>query len=202
MVARLIRAHAVVSAPPLDQIRNDPALRTDHRGAVVLGNTQNSLTAPFAILGVGLLGQAGLVVDVHTQLLGERLDRLVTADAVGESAEAADHGLLRGSTKIVVAGQALRAEAGDLFDCLVRIRMDLEKNGAKILCNGARLDAYPSRMARDMGGGRKVYLMRMGEVARPEDLVGTFDEAPIEKIGSVDDQRKFYLSWIESVRSQ
>jgi len=98
--------------------------------------------------------------------------------------------------------QVLRAEAGDLFDCLVRIRMDLERDGAKILCNGARLDAYPSRMARDMGGGRKVYLMRMGEVARHEDLVGTFDEAPIEKIGSVDDQRNFYLSWIESVRSK
>jgi hypothetical protein len=95
--------------------------------------------------------------------------------------------------------KVLHAEAGDLFDCLVKIRMDLEMDGAKILCNGARLDAYPSPMARDMGGGRKVYLMRMGEVAQHEDLVGTFDEAPVEKIGSVADQRSFYLSWLKSV---
>jgi hypothetical protein len=95
-------------------------------------------------------------------------------------------------------GQRLRAEASDLFECLVKIRSDLERDGAKVLCNGARLDAYPSRMAREMGGGRKIYLMRMGEKARPEDLVNTFDEAPIEKIGSVADQRDYFLRWLQS----
>jgi len=97
-------------------------------------------------------------------------------------------------------GQRLRAEANDLFDCLVQIRSDLEREGAKVLCNGARLDAYPSGMARDMGGGRKVYLMRMGEAARLEDLVNTFDVAPIETIASVADQRDYFLRWLESTK--
>jgi len=99
-----------------------------------------------------------------------------------------------------VDGHRRRAEASDLFECLVRIRSDLEGDGAKVLCNGARLDAYPSRMAREMGGGKKVYLMRMGEQARPEDLVNTFDEAPIEKIGSVVDQREYFVRWLQSAK--
>ena len=94
--------------------------------------------------------------------------------------------------------RALRANGDDLFDCLVNLRGELEKDGAKILCNGARIDAYPSGMARDMARGRKVYLLRMGERARLEDLVNTFDEAPIDKLGSVADQREYYLSWIKS----
>jgi hypothetical protein len=106
----------------------------------------------------------------------------------------------RGDPCVVETGEydnrKLRAEASDLFDCLVKIRLDLELEGAKILCNGARLDAFPSPMARDMGGGRKVYLLRMGEPAQLENLVNTFDEAPIEKIASVAEQKKFYLDWL------
>ena len=101
-----------------------------------------------------------------------------------------------------IDGQRLRAEASDLFECLVKIRSNLEEERAKVLCNGARLDAYPSRMAREMGGGKKVYLMKMGEKARPEDLVNTFDEAPIEKIGSVADQQDYFLRWLQSAKPQ
>ena len=92
----------------------------------------------------------------------------------------------------------LRATGEDLFDCLVNLRTELEKDGARILCNGARTDAYPSGMARDMARGRRVYLLRMGARARPEDLVDTFDEAPLDKLGSVPDQREYYLNWIKS----
>jgi hypothetical protein len=92
----------------------------------------------------------------------------------------------------------LRADAEDLFECLAKLRLDLEKEGAKVLCNGARLDAFPSGMAREMSGGKKVYLLKKGEPANPRDLVNTFDEAPIEKIASVADQREYYLAWIES----
>jgi hypothetical protein len=92
----------------------------------------------------------------------------------------------------------LRAEAEDLFECLVKLRTELEKEGAKILCNGARVDAFPSGMAREMSGGKKVYLLKKGEPANPKDLVNTFDEAPIEQIASVADQRDSYLAWIKS----
>jgi hypothetical protein len=92
----------------------------------------------------------------------------------------------------------LHATGGDLFDCLVNLRSDLEKEGAEILCNGARLDTYPSAMSREMSGGKKVYVLKKGEPANPKDLVNTFDEAPIEKIASVVDQRENYLEWIKS----
>jgi hypothetical protein len=92
----------------------------------------------------------------------------------------------------------LRVEAEDLFECLAKLRLDLEKDGAKVLCNGARADAFPSGMAREMSGGKKVYLLRMGEPANPNDLVNTFDEAPVDKIASVADQREYYLAWVKS----
>lgn len=92
----------------------------------------------------------------------------------------------------------LHVEAEDLFECLAKLRLHLEKDGARILCNGARLDAFPSGMAREMSGGKKVYLLRKGEPASPKDLVNTFDEALLEKIGSVAAQRDHYLAWIKS----
>jgi len=92
----------------------------------------------------------------------------------------------------------IRASGDDLFDCLCNVRTELEKDGAKVLCNGARTNAYPSGMAREMALGRRVYLLRMGQPARPQDLVNTFDEAPLEEIGSVAEQRKYYIDWIES----
>jgi hypothetical protein len=94
----------------------------------------------------------------------------------------------------------LHAHGEDLFDCLVNLRSDLDKEGVRILCNGARLDTYPSAMSREMSGGKKVYLLRKGEPANPKDLVNTFDEAPIEKIASVVDQRENYLEWIKSCK--
>jgi hypothetical protein len=39
------------------------------------------------------------------------------------------------------------------------IRLQLEPLGWFPLCNGARLDCYPSAMARDMGAGRAVYVL-------------------------------------------
>jgi hypothetical protein len=38
--------------------------------------------------------------------------------------------------------------------------------------------------------------------AVPEDLVNTFDEAPIEEIGSVADQRDYFLRWLQSFSRQ
>jgi len=46
-------------------------------------------------------------------------------------------------------------------------------------------------MARDMGGGMRVYVMRPGLRARPEDLVETLDDAPPDQIATVDEQRAF-----------
>lgn len=87
----------------------------------------------------------------------------------------------------------------DLFDVLCQLRQRLEKEGFKLLCNAARKDAYPSRMAREMGGGRKIYLLHAGEQARREDLVDVFEPATFEQVATVLEQRAAYKSWLRSL---
>lgn len=93
-----------------------------------------------------------------------------------------------------------RFEGGDLFDAVCKVRIQLETLGIRMLCNGSRVDAYPSRMARDMGGAASLYLLTKGEQARIDNLVAIFDEAPVETIGTVEDQRSYYSDWLSSLR--
>jgi len=87
-----------------------------------------------------------------------------------------------------------------LFDCLCALRTFLAERNACILCNGARIDAYPSRMSIQMGGGRKLYVLRIGEQAVLKDMVDIFDETTIDKIGSVAEQKDFYRKWLSSLK--
>lgn len=89
--------------------------------------------------------------------------------------------------------------AGDLFEALSLIRLETEKHGYLMLCNGARKDAYPSRMSRQMGGGRKLYLFKNGLQARREDLVDIFESTEYEQVGTVAEQRVAYEAWLRSL---
>jgi hypothetical protein len=93
-----------------------------------------------------------------------------------------------------------RADGRDLFDGLQQIRRELEALGWYPLCNGARIDCYPSGMARDMGGGRAVYELTIGKPGRPP-LVGLFEPAPPEKVGTVTDQDAYYARWLNTRKS-
>lgn len=93
---------------------------------------------------------------------------------------------------------AQRFTGEDLFDCLTAVREFLAQHDICPLCAGARVDAYPSRMSRQMSGGRKVYLMEMGAPA--EQLADIFDEAPAEKVGSIDAQRQYFQEWLVSLQ--
>lgn len=87
------------------------------------------------------------------------------------------------------------AEGSDLFDCLMNLRQMIEPKGWRILCNGARFDAWPSAMARQMGGGGLVYLATERETEpRRARLVPTFGPADAKYISNVDEQRKYYLT--------
>lgn len=93
----------------------------------------------------------------------------------------------------VTCGEIVERFVGDdLFECLVAWRKRLEANRAKVLCDGARLDAYPSGMAREMNGAQQVYVLDTGKPARRENLVLTFDVSPIDKIASVSAQAAYY----------
>lgn len=89
--------------------------------------------------------------------------------------------------------------ADDLFEALSLIRLEAEKHGYFILCNGARIDAYPSRMSRQMGEGGKLYVCKIGMPAQREDLVSMFDLAEFQHVGTVAAQRVAYDAWLRSL---
>jgi hypothetical protein len=90
-------------------------------------------------------------------------------------------------------------EADDVFAALVKLRLQLEDRDRLLLCNAARKDAYPSRMLREMGGGRKSYLLRQGQQASKRDLIDVFEPAAYEQVGTVEEQRQEYEKWLRSL---
>jgi hypothetical protein len=87
------------------------------------------------------------------------------------------------------------ATAPDMFEALIRLRRQLEPDGLMIAVQGARRDTWASGMARDMGGGMQVYVMRPGLPARREDLVKTLDDASHDQMATVDEQLAFFRAW-------
>jgi hypothetical protein len=83
----------------------------------------------------------------------------------------------------------------DLFEALAEVRRRLEADGCLVAVQGARRDTFPSGMGRDMGGGAQVYVLRPGEPAG--ELVGTFDDAPAELLGTVDEQHRNFQACLE-----
>ncbi len=93
--------------------------------------------------------------------------------------------------------QRFRTIERDLFDALCAYRRSLERSGGYLLlCNGARKDAFPSAMARDMGGGFKLYITAMGVPGGT--LVDTLDPAPLETVSTVAQQAAFHKAWLDS----
>jgi hypothetical protein len=98
------------------------------------------------------------------------------------------------------AGPRVDVAADDLFEALVRIREQLEPHGWFVAVQGSRLDSFPSGMQRETAGGLRVYVMRMGEPTRPEDVIETFAEADPSLLATVTAQRKRAEDWARSVR--
>lgn len=99
------------------------------------------------------------------------------------------------------SGPAIEVSAHDMFEVLVRIREQLEPQGWFVAVQGSRLDTFPSAMQRDMGGGLSVYVMRIGEPARLEDVVDTFAEADPGLLATVAAQRAHAEEWERSMRA-
>ena len=66
---------------------------------------------------------------------------------------------------------SLTKTADDFFDALRQIRLELKAQNAMILCNGARIDAYPFGMSRQMSLGLIVYLNQMGQSAKQKAAI-------------------------------
>jgi hypothetical protein len=84
----------------------------------------------------------------------------------------------------------------DVFECLTQLRIELAKYGYKPLCAGARLDVYPSGMARDMGDGLSAQVISSEPTNDWEDIqhVSIFDYAEPDLIASVEEQFNYYGS--------
>lgn len=97
-------------------------------------------------------------------------------------------------------GKIWAAEGPDLFKALRGLRRILDPLGIRVSVNGARRDAWASGMQCDMGEGRVVYLLEEGQTTRPEQ-VRTLAQAPLENVGTVDEQDQQYRRWLHSRRA-
>lgn len=95
-------------------------------------------------------------------------------------------------------GQA-KFEAESLFGALTSLREMLEGRDIRLLCNGSRKDVVVSGMSRQMGGGRKGYVVRVGVTVRRQDVVDIFDYANPSDVATVREQREFYNEWVSSL---
>src|ERR1700704_624925 len=136
-------------------------------------------------------------------MVGNQVRRILVHVAA-DSAQPVEPGEIEWSSGAAPVEMTVRSESvgvisirdEDLFGALVQLRLQFEKTGRFLLCSAARKDAYPSRMLREMGGGRKVYLLRPGEQARKEDLVDVFEPAAFEQVCTVANQRLGYEGWL------
>lgn len=94
---------------------------------------------------------------------------------------------------------AIEVQGNDLFECMKNMRRHLEGASILLLCNGARIDSYPSQMSRQMGRAGMVYITEFGKQTTQECLVNIFDPAPRDKIGSVEAQREYHDDWLRSL---
>jgi hypothetical protein len=93
----------------------------------------------------------------------------------------------------------LSAAGTDYFDGLQHVRRELEAGSWYPLCNGARVDCYPSGMARDMGMGLSVYVLSVKPgLRRRLPVIATFEVAPKDLVGTVADQDRYFRAWLES----
>ena len=88
----------------------------------------------------------------------------------------------------------------DVFDGLCDIRKKLWPMGIKLLCVGARMDVYPSGMARQMSGGVVAYRLKMGVPAQRPDVVRIFDAAAADQVGTVEEQADYFRRWSASLK--
>lgn len=91
-------------------------------------------------------------------------------------------------TLMLNGGTAIEHAGSDLFECLVALRRELEHDGLLLCCQGARLDVYPSGMARQSSGGRLAYQIPGNRKPTRDDVVDIFDPADPSTVGSVDAQ--------------
>ena len=90
------------------------------------------------------------------------------------------------------------SKSDNIFDSVLELRKKLELKNIYLLCNASVINVYPSGMQKEFGG-TKAYKLQMGKQAVLADVVDIFDYNSELKIGSVEEQKKFYENWLKSL---
>lgn len=115
-----------------------------------------------------------ILYDKEIVLVSDEEIPLLTGRLVGEFSRT-DY-----TVRIIYRTEISEHTAWNFFEALARVRNDLERSGLKPAIEGACRDVYPSRMALDMGGGRRAY--RWPQAGRPT-TVDIFDGVPTADYG-------------------
>lgn len=97
--------------------------------------------------------------------------------------------------KFIYEGIEIDKEGEFPFFVLVDLRKDLENLGYLLICNGSRIDVYPSRMS---SVGSNAYLLKPNQKALLTDIVNIFDTTDrIDLITTVERQKEYCLNIIK-----
>ncbi|ASA58214.1 hypothetical protein [Vibrio gazogenes] len=96
--------------------------------------------------------------------------------------------------------ESFEVEADDLFIACTRLREHLEQQYFKLLCNASRENLCVSSMSREMGGGRKGYIVQMGQPTSRDTLVDIFGYVDSHLVVSVEEQKQFHEKWMKSLK--
>lgn len=94
-----------------------------------------------------------------------------------------------------------QASGSNFFECFKQIRAELEKKNWFALCMGAAKNVHSSGMALQMSNGLKAYRLELGKQGTLDDLVDIFEPAMIDEIGTIEEQRTYFATWIKSLQS-
>ncbi|MCY6493925.1 hypothetical protein [Leptolyngbya sp. GGD] len=96
--------------------------------------------------------------------------------------------------------QAHEVQGVDIFECLNKLRRILQDEyGLYLSCAGSRIDTYSSGAARNMSGGRVLFIYTLGQYPTRSNEVRIFDPAPPEKVGSLEEQQRYHDDWLKSI---
>lgn len=97
--------------------------------------------------------------------------------------------------RITIGDREFHEHDFDYWGALRKIRLRLEDEGYRLICNGTSRDVMPSGMCRDMGQGLVAYRLRYFKESSPDDLVNVFEAAPWNRFSTVAEQEKRYSRW-------
>jgi hypothetical protein len=92
------------------------------------------------------------------------------------------------------SGEKFEAVDTDAFRALLKIREQAEPKGIKFLIQGNRPNCWPSGMSASMSNGTKIYDRQL-PLNSDSFLVETFDYAPEQEIGTLQEQSNFNKEW-------